>query len=412
MGVIVASPTNHFKLNGLSGFINDSGSCGSFYVDNYASQGCTLNAGTAYTYTTGGGGSIGYGLSEQIWIDFNNDGTFQTSESVGGITSYNATTAAPTGTITIPAGSAAIAPGTYRMRVEVILPGTGYPNMSPCPVAASPYNYGEVRDYFITLNVPPVASASPTSLSFPLTTTSTSSATMSSTITALYLSPSSGNLTVTAPTRFAVNNGTSWLTSYSVAYTGGSATFSVPVQFNPTTATTSSGNVTITGGGLSTLNVAVTGTGANPCSGTPVAGTASATPAAGASTSAFTLNLTGYSAVGGLTFQWQSTTDTTTGYTDISGATNTTYSFTGVASDMYYRCRVTCVSSSVTTSTWATKITYITPSSCVPTFSLAVSACTGGTGLYIASPSSPIKINGAIGSINDATSCNGTGYFG
>lgn len=409
MGVYVANPTNHFRLTGASGFIRDSGACGSYYTDNYATMGCTLNAGTTYSYITGGGGSIGYGVSEQIFIDFNSDGIFQTTETVGGIASYLATAVNPTGNITIPSGSIAIAPGTYRMRVVVILPGTPYPNINPCPSAAGGFNYGEVRDYRITLNVPPIGSVSPTSLAFPVTTTGTSSSGMSSTFTGLYLTPSSGTLTITAPSNFTVYDGSSWVSSYTTSYTSGLLTTSILARFNPISSVTSSGNITITGGGLSTVNLAVSGTGAAACTGTPSAGTATVAPGAGSSSTVFTLTTTGFTALGAISFQWQSTTDTTSGWTDISGATTSVYSFTGITSDMYYRCNVTCGTSSITTSTFAKAAVYLVPSSCTPTCNAPTTACSS-VGIYLASNTNRLRLVGAGNTLLDSFACNNTGY--
>ncbi len=409
MTIVVANPTNHFKLTGSTGFINDSGACGSNYYNNYSTLGCTLNSGTTYTFTTGGGGSLGYSVSVQIWIDFNNDGTFQSTESVGGISSYSATTAVPTGTITIPAGSASIAPGTYRMRVEAINPGTGYPSMNPCPDGTSTYSYGEVRDYRVTLNVPPIGSVTPTSMAFPITTIGSSSAALTATVSGIYLTPATGTLTVTAPTRFEVFDGSSWVSSYTLSYYTSTVSATIQARFSPVASATSSGNITITGGGLSTLNIAVTGTGATACSGTPAAGIASASPGSGGATSTITLTCSGYSASGGLLFQWQSTSDTTTTWTDISGATTPVYAVTGITANIYYRCNVTCSISSITSSTPSRQVIFLPPSSCTPTCSNPSGACSS-FGLYIASATSHLMLNGAIGAINDGGACTGTGY--
>ncbi len=409
MTIIVANASNHFKLNGSTGFINDSGACGTNYSNNYATMSCTLNSGTSYSFTTGGGGSIGYGVSVQIWIDFNNDGTFQSTESVGGISSYNATTAVPTGTITIPAGSAAIAPGTYRMRVEAINPGTGYPGMNPCPDGTSTYSYGEVRDYRITLNVPPIGSVTPTSMAFPITTIGASSAPITATVSGIYLTPATGALTVTAPTLFEVFDGGSWVSSYTISYYSSTASASIQARFSPVASATSSGNITITGGGLSTLNIAVTGTGATACSGTPAAGVATASPGSGGASTTITLTCSGYSTSGGLLFQWQSTSDTTTAWTDIGGATTAVYAVTGITSNIYFRCNVTCSVSSITSSTPSRQVIFLPPSSCTPTCSNPTGACSS-FGLYIASTTNHLMLNGAIGSINDGGACTGTGY--
>src|SRR5207248_997914 len=155
----------------------------------------------------------------------------------------------------------------------------------------------------------------------------------------------------------------SWVTSYTFSYSGG--TFSsavVTAQFNPTAATSYSGNITITGGGLSGAAIAVTGTGAAPCSGTPTAGTASASPTTGGASTPFTLTVSGSTSAGGIQFQWQSSADNAT-WSDVSGATLSSYSFTGITAATYYRCNVTCSVSSVTSPTASIIVSYYPPSS-------------------------------------------------
>lgn len=80
-----------------------------------------------------------------------------------------------------------------------------------------------------------------------------------------------GNITITAPsTDFQVsNNNTTWSATTTIAYTGATlAATPVYVRFTPQTAGVKSGNIVITGGGVSTaVTVAVAGTGvvaANP----------------------------------------------------------------------------------------------------------------------------------------------------
>ncbi len=78
------------------------------------------------------------------------------------------------------------------------------------------------------------------------------------------------------------------------------------------------------------------------CSGTPVAGTASA-PASVCSTIGFDLTLTGQTPDGGITVQWQSSSDGIN-FSDISGATFP-ISPVSQTSDTYYHCVVTCTGS-------------------------------------------------------------------
>jgi uncharacterized protein YjdB len=141
-----------------------------------------------------------------------------------------------------------------------------------------------------------------------------------------------------------------------------------------------------------------------PCSGTPTAGTASVSPTSGNTGTAFTLIAPGATVDSGITFQWQSSPDSTT-WANISGATTSSYSFTGISATTYYRCNVTCAVSGITSATAGVKTTYIV-TYCTPTFSAASSACTtyGLTGRIS-------SLTGYSGSISDAVACNSTGYY-
>ncbi|NBL64690.1 T9SS sorting signal type C domain-containing protein [Flavobacterium sp. NST-5] len=121
-------------------FLSGSG-YGNFYTTYSASQyaGSTLN----FTETYQGGS---HGLS--IWVDFNNNGIFETSERL-----YNATSLATnfSGTITIPAATVA---GNYRMRVRA-----WWNNLNPDP--CSNIAYGEAEDYRLTVLTLPPCSGTP-----------------------------------------------------------------------------------------------------------------------------------------------------------------------------------------------------------------------------------------------------------
>ena len=402
--MIVCTTGYPFSINGASGSINDVTNCNAAgYIDETATGiTCTLNAGTTYVATLGANNIGSYSLSDQIWIDFNNNGIFESTESVGGGAFSSTTT---TTSLVIPSGSSAVTAGTYRMRVEVVYTGaptTTYPSIPPCPTTSTE-DYGDVRDYAITIAVPAVYSLAPASISFAPTVPGSTSATTTSTLTASYLVPATGSLTVTAPTGFNISsNGTTWVTSYTITYTGSTVSAAtIYAQFAPSATTTYSGNISVTGGTLTGANIAVTGTGAAACTGTPTAGTASVSPTSGASSTPFTLSVTGYTVAGGITFQWQSSADGTT-WSNISGATLPSYYFTGISANTYYRCNVTCSGS--TSATASVLATWNLPaSSCTPTFSSASFACTDGMYMQMA-------LNGAAGSINDVTACSGTGY--
>ena len=353
-----------FAVNGeLGTSINDATGCsGSGYEDNSGFMSVTFAQGGNYTVTIASGFAVNVD-NAQLWIDFNNNGIFELSESIGGINGL-----APSGTFTasIPAG---VSTGTYRMRVVLDFNGccSTYPNIDPC---ASGYLYGDVHDYSATIIVPPaIVITAPTYLAFGGVATGTSSIPQSFTVTGSALAPATGNLTITPPSPdFLVSSdGLSWSSiPYTIPYTGGTlAATTVYVQFNPSALTNYSENVTITGGGLiSTVNEPVSGTGATACTGTPTAGTAVVTPGFGNPITSFTLTLSGSTVSGGITYQWQSSPDNIT-FTDIPGATLATYGFTGISANTYYQCIETCPTFSTSTSTSILAI-YIPALSCFP----------------------------------------------
>ena len=85
-----------------------------------------------------------------------------------------------------------------------------------------------------------------------------------------------------------------------------------------------------------------------PCSGTPNSGTASISLASGCNSVSnnFTLSATGLSTGSDITYQWQSSANGTTGWTNIAGATSATYNAIGVSTTTYYRMLTTCTNSS------------------------------------------------------------------
>ncbi len=215
----------------------------------------------------------------------------------------------------------------------------------------------------------PVLSASPASLTFPATTSGTTSSPMSSVLTGTLLSPAVGSLTVTAPSNFAVSStaGGTYTGSYTIAYSGGTITAnSIYVVFvSPSTPGTYSGNVSVTGGGALTLNIPINGTSATTCSGTPSAGTVSTSVTTAGTTTPITIMASGYTAIGGITLQWQSSPDSAT-WASITGATLGTYSFTGISANTYYRLVVTCSASGSTSYSAGALITMVAACSGTP----------------------------------------------
>ncbi|MCW3071408.1 MAG: hypothetical protein JWO44_1298 [Bacteroidetes bacterium] len=122
-----------------------------------------------------------------------------------------------------------------------------------------------------------------------------------------------------------------------------------------------------------------------PCTGTPTAGTAAASVTSATCSTNSSLSLSGYTTLTGITFQWQSSPDGST-WTNIGGATASTYSATGITATTYYRCVVTCSGSGLSANSTSVTVTINVP--------------VGGTAAASASPiciggSSTISLSGA-----------------
>ena len=79
------------------------------------------------------------------------------------------------------------------------------------------------------------------------------------------------------------------------------------------------------------------------CSATVTAGNAVASPVYGSDTTTFTISLAGTSRDSGLTYQWQESASGTSPWTNITGATNANYTFSGLDTNTFFRCAVTCL---------------------------------------------------------------------
>ena len=95
-----------------------------------------------------------------------------------------------------------------------------------------------------------------------------------------------------------------------------------------------------------------------PCSGTPVAGTFTASQVTGCSEFFPTLALPS-TTISGLTYQWQSSTDSAT-WADVSGATASSYT-ADITSSIYYRVVVTCTASGLSDVTPGILFQIVTP---------------------------------------------------
>ncbi|MFI5195520.1 MAG: Ig-like domain-containing protein [Chitinophagales bacterium] len=144
------------------------------YRDMSASMSVTLYQGGSYSLSTNRGAVLGPTGTDyiQIWIDFNDDGTFDpVTETVGGGLDNSTTTTIIT--ITIPAGATL---GTHRLRAA-ICPTEVYPNINPCPsftLFPSPTgeNWGEVHDYDVLIQAGSVSTCATPTLTLGATTCS------------------------------------------------------------------------------------------------------------------------------------------------------------------------------------------------------------------------------------------------
>ncbi|MFM7005771.1 MAG: hypothetical protein ACKOWX_00825, partial [Flavobacteriales bacterium] len=92
------------------------------------------------------------------------------------------------------------------------------------------------------------------------------------------------------------------------------------------------------------------------CTGTVVAGTANASVSAVCPGVPYSLSLSGNTLASGITYQWQSATSATGPWTNITGATNSSYQATQTV-DTWYQCIVTCTASSSTATSTVVGVT-------------------------------------------------------
>lgn len=97
-----------------------------------------------------------------------------------------------------------------------------------------------------------------------------------------------------------------------------------------------------------------------PCSGTPNTATASIANTSVCAGETTTLSSTGFSAGSGITYQWQSGPSASGPWTNIGGATATSYSVTGTAGITFYQLVTTCVNSALTSASNAVSLSGVT----------------------------------------------------
>ncbi len=134
------------RISGASGttLIDSLGCTGSGYEDRHALSGmtCTLTPGS--TYVASLSASYPNPKNSQMWIDYDNDNTFASSESIGGANSWGYSASI---SFTVPSSAAT---GSFRVRLASEYAGSiYYPSINPC--MGSGYMFGDARDYTISV---------------------------------------------------------------------------------------------------------------------------------------------------------------------------------------------------------------------------------------------------------------------
>jgi len=130
-------------VNGFPGFSNSTG-CNAPYIDYHSTKFTKQYQGQTVIMNFG---STVHGLNYGVWIDFNDNATFEGTEKVLSLAN-GAQLMNITGSFTLPA-TAAI--GTHRMRIRTEYFFYAVPN-DPCTAVI----YGETEDYGIHIEAPPV----------------------------------------------------------------------------------------------------------------------------------------------------------------------------------------------------------------------------------------------------------------
>lgn len=139
------SKISNFETNdAIMNIANNTGTseCGEDGYNNFTSMIAAAPENLAVSFTVGVGS---YSGGVKIWIDWNNNGTFETGELIAESSATITAGNEFTGTFSVPAGTPL---GNYRMRVRVVEGNTSF---DPC----SNYSYGETEDYTFSVIEPP-----------------------------------------------------------------------------------------------------------------------------------------------------------------------------------------------------------------------------------------------------------------
>ncbi|MDB5203721.1 MAG: hypothetical protein JWQ27_3130 [Ferruginibacter sp.] len=131
------------------------------------------------------------------------------------------------------------------------------------------------------------------------------------------------------------------------------------------------------------------------CSGTPTPGATTTSAASACSGTAVTLGVTNATPGSGVTYQWQSASAVGGPYTNITGATNSTYTTT-ITATTYFQAVVTCGGNNGTSTPVAVSLTPASGCYCIP----PATTCTLDDQIT----------NVTFGTINNSSTCSAAGY--
>jgi hypothetical protein len=330
MGTVQASGDylNNFSFAGIVN--NNSGDTATDYTY-YSSLTATVVAGTAYPVSLQAGGtSSTYAQQFRIWVDMNQNGVFESTESVFNSSAATFSPTSTTGNITIPTTALN---GTTRMRVMSKYSSTPL-NTEACSSTGS---YGEYEDYNITISggTDPAPLAVWTSTNGGLYTNTTGTAYNGTTSrSTIYASPTATG-TVTATVTNAAGCTASGTVSFTVNALPSTPTISASgattfCEGGSVTLTASAGSSYLWSNGAATQSISVTATGDYSVQVINAAGCFSASSTVTRVTvNSLTTSSTTISACGSYTWSATGLTYTTSGdYTNIVGCNTETLHLT------------------------------------------------------------------------------------
>jgi len=160
--------------------------------------------------------------------------------------------------------------GSFVSNLAGLSPGTTY-YVRAYATNQSGTGYGN-QITFTTPVATPTLTVTPSSLAFGIVYQGAFSTEQSFTVNGVYLSPATGNITITPPPGYIISlsSGSGYASSLTIPYTGGTlGPITIYIRFAPQVYGNYDSNISISGGGAPSVNVAVTGIGSQlPQSGT------------------------------------------------------------------------------------------------------------------------------------------------